>query len=71
MGSRVAGFNQAQLDALEAAIAQGALMVRYGDKHIQYRSVQEMLHLRNLMKRELGQIAKDERIFPTFSKGFR
>lgn len=67
----MAGFNQSQLDALEAAIAQGALVVRYGDKHVQYRTLEEMLRLRDIMKRELGQTAKDQKIFPTFSKGFR
>jgi hypothetical protein len=66
----MAGFSQAQLDALEAAIAQGVKTVRYGDKHVEYQSTQEMLRLRDLMKRELGQSAKDQRHFPTFSKGF-
>lgn len=65
----MAGFTQAQLDALETAIAQGALVVRYGDKHIQYRSIEEMLRIRDIMKRALGQIPKDQTIFPTFKKG--
>lgn len=64
------GFTQAQLDSLEAAIAQGATVVRYGDKHVEYRTVADMLRLRNLMKRELGQVSKEEKIFPVFSKGF-
>jgi hypothetical protein len=66
----MAGFSQAQLDSLETAIAQGTKMVRYGDKHIEYRDMAEMLRLRDMMKRELGQTAKDQKIFPTFSKGF-
>lgn len=63
-------YTQAQLDALNAAIAQGALQVRYGDKHVIYRSMDEMLRLRDLMKRELGQVSNNQKIFPNFSKGF-
>jgi hypothetical protein len=66
----MAGYTQAQLDALDAAIAQGATHVRYGDKQVQYRSLDEMLRLRSLIRRELGLEIKDQKTFPTFSKGF-
>lgn len=48
------GFTREQLSILEAAIAQGALDVNYGDKRVTYRSLNEMLRTRDLMKKELG-----------------
>lgn len=48
------GFTREQLGILEAAIAQGALDVNYGDKRVTYRSLNEMLRTRDLMKKELG-----------------
>lgn len=47
-------WTQTQLDALEEAIAQGALIVRYADKQVQYRSLDEMLQLRDMIRQELG-----------------
>jgi hypothetical protein len=45
-----------QLDALEAAIAVGALSVTHGNppKTVRYHSLDEMLHLREIMRRALG-----------------
>lgn len=48
------GFTREQLGILEAAIAQGALDVNYGDKRVTYRSLNEMMRIRDLMKKELG-----------------
>lgn len=47
-------WTQEQLTALEDAIAQGALRVRYSDKEVQYRSLAEMLQLRDMIRQELG-----------------
>lgn len=47
-------FTQAQLDALDEAIASGELRVQYSDKAVQYRSLDEMLKLRTLMAGELA-----------------
>jgi hypothetical protein len=47
-------FTQEQLDALEAAIAQGAKRVKYADKEVEYPSLKDMLDLRNVMRDELG-----------------
>ena len=48
-------FTQSELDALESAIATGALIVRYSDgRQVQYRSLAEMQRLRQLMRAELG-----------------
>jgi hypothetical protein len=63
-------FTQAQVDVLEAAIASGALEVRYGDKLVRYQSASEMKATLRRMKLELGQIQPEAKIFPKFSKGF-
>lgn len=47
-------FTQIQLDTLDAALATGTLTVMYGNKSVTYRSIDEMLRLRNLMAAELG-----------------
>lgn len=67
----MAGFTQAQLDALEEAIAEGALSVRYRDRTIEYRSLEEMLRIRDKIKKELGQTRKTTRIQAEFSKGLK
>jgi len=52
------GFTIENLKALEAAIADGAIKVKYSDKEIEYRSLKDMLKLRDIMKRELGLCSK-------------
>jgi hypothetical protein len=47
-------FTQDQLNALEAAIADGALKVKYSDKEVEYRSLGEMLKIRDIMINALG-----------------
>lgn len=48
------GFSVARLEALEAAIADGVLTVSYTDKSITYRSLDDMMKIRDLMRRKLG-----------------
>lgn len=47
-------FTVARLEALEAAIADGVLTVKYSDKEITYRSLDEMMKIRELMRKKLG-----------------
>jgi hypothetical protein len=47
-------YSQLQLDALDAAIAQGATSVRFNGRVIEYRSLTEMIKLRDSMRLELG-----------------
>lgn len=54
-------YTQAQLASLEAAIAEGAVRVKYEDRDVTYRSIEEMEALRLRMKRELGLIASGPR----------
>ena len=47
-------WNQAQLEALEAALMSGVTSVSYEGKSVTYRSIAEMLQLRGAMRRALG-----------------
>ena len=63
-------FTLSQLNLLDAAIATGSLIVEYGDKREQYRSLDDMLKTRNLMAAELGMTNnKKGRRNPVFTKG--
>lgn len=62
-------WSSSDLSALEDAIKQGVRRVQYQDKIVDYRSLSEMLELRNLMKRELSLTADYQRIKTHHSKG--
>lgn len=67
-------WTQAQLDAIEDSIAQGSLTVSFGaagsSKNVTYRSLSEMLRIRDIIRRGLGLTnPRSTRIYPTFSKG--
>lgn len=60
-----------QVTALEAAIAEGALTVKYQDKQVTYRSLDEMLRILKLMKQQLGLLGNSGgRTLASFSKGY-
>lgn len=52
------GFTFERLQLLEEAIADGARIVKYTDKEVEYRSLDEMLKARDLMRRKLGLKSK-------------
>lgn len=57
-------------NALIEAISQGAQSVTYGDKTVNYRSLDDMLKLKALMEQDLGiNTNKTTRIYPKLSKG--
>lgn len=63
-------FSQANLDAIEAAIASGALTVKFGDREVQYRSMADMMQARDVIRRALGLTNRNGgRTFARFSKG--
>ena len=67
-------FTTDQYNTLTAAIAQGALMVMYGNKQVTYRSLKDMLELKELMETELGlngTSSNNGRKFASFSKGLQ
>jgi len=57
------------LAVLEKAISQGVQKVKYTDKEIEYRSLNEMLRLRDVMKRDLGLTSKSNRLYAQYDKG--
>ncbi|GAB3464083.1 phage head-tail joining protein [Azotobacter salinestris] len=61
-----------QYTALQAAIAEGALTVRYQDKSVTYRSLDEMMRILKSMASELGLNASNAggRRYSSFSKGY-
>lgn len=61
-----------QYQTLQAAIAGGELSVRYADRSVTYRSVDEMLKILRLMRDDLGLNAdcNGGRTFTSFSKGY-
>lgn len=46
-------FTQSQLDALDAAIATGALEVRFADRSVRYNSIADMMKARTFVALEL------------------
>lgn len=62
-------WTQSDLDAIEKAIASGALMVRYNDKQVTYRSISEMMQARDLIRKSLGKTNATQRFKANFSKG--
>ena len=55
------GFTLEKLHALECAIAEGALKVKYSDKEIEYRSLNEMMKIRDIMKKQLQPCSKKKK----------
>jgi len=58
------------LAKLESAFAQGTLRVQYADKLIEYRSLNDMMRLLDIIRKELGVVPKNAgRKFAQHSKG--
>jgi hypothetical protein len=58
------------LQTLEAAIANGVRDCYYGDKRVSYRTLDEMIRIRDIMREELGLTKPNGgRKFATHSKG--
>ncbi|MBV6287482.1 phage head-tail joining protein [Pseudomonas aegrilactucae] len=47
-------YTQKHLDAVEAAIARGEKTVRYADRTVEYRSVDELLQARDVIRTSLS-----------------
>jgi hypothetical protein len=62
-------FTLLQLEALEKAIAEGVTRVKYENKEVEYRSLEEMMQLLSIMQAQLGLKPKSQRILAKFSKG--
>ena len=63
-------YVEADLTNVENAIKSGVLTVRFSDgKSVTYRSLDELLKIRDDIQKGLGTAPKTQRIFPKFSKG--
>lgn len=62
-------WTQTDLQTLEAAIASGARIVRYGDKEVTYQTLDQMRALRREMQAELGLSSGGRKYFARHSKG--
>ena len=62
-------FTKTDLDALEAAIASGNRDVQLDGKRVVYRNLQEMLQIRDIMRRELAETGGGS-VHVTYSGGF-
>lgn len=62
-------YTSSDLSALERAIKSGARRVKYENREVEYRSLDEMQRLRNQMRRELGLAKSYKAIQPKFDKG--
>lgn len=65
-------FSQAQLDALDAAIASGTLRVTYDGKSVEYRTMDELMRARALVAgavaRQAGTASSGRR-YPSYRSG--
>jgi hypothetical protein len=52
------GFTLERLEALEAAIAEGVLTVKYSDKEVTYQDPDTMLKVAGMMRKRLGITGK-------------
>jgi hypothetical protein len=64
-------YTQAQLDALDAAIARGVLEVQNGQERVKYRSLAEMRQTRRVIADELAGRATGvpSVLYPTTGRG--
>lgn len=62
-------WTQPQLDALESAIARGVTSVTYDGKKVEYRSLAEMLSIRDRMREALGLTAVSSTRYASFRRG--
>jgi hypothetical protein len=65
-------FSIDDLEALDRSIALGATTVQYSDRTVTYRSLSDMLRIRELMRKEVmpsSVKAENFRVKMEFSKG--
>lgn len=60
------------LTAIETAIKSGTLRVKYADREVMYRSLDELVRIRDMIKDDLGQLGDNHgrsRRYFEYSKG--
>lgn len=63
-------FSQAQLTAIEAGIAAGTTTVSYEGRSVSYRSLDEMLRIRAIIRSALGIAAQSSTVLAQHSRGY-
>lgn len=61
------------LTAINTAIKTGTLRVRYSDREVMYRSLDELMRIRDMIRADLGLVGDDggrTHRYATHSKGF-
>lgn len=64
-------FTQAQLDAIENGIASGTTRVSYDGKSAEFRSIDEMLRIRSIIRRALGLDTGSATVLVAHNRGFQ
>jgi hypothetical protein len=61
-------FTQADLDAIDAALKRGESSVSFADRRVDYRSVEELLLVRELVSKSIA--GRPKQTLVVASKGF-
>ena len=67
----MATYTTEMYNELIKAISLGARQVWYGDKRVAYRSLDEMLRLKDSMEIDLGLKKPQRRFYGDFTKGIK
>lgn len=63
-------FTQAQLNAIETGIAAGTTSVSYEGKSVTYRSLDEMLRIRAIIRSALGLVEPPVTVLVSHDRGY-
>ena len=64
-------YTQSDLDALQAALAKGEKRVSFGDKTVEYRSIEELQAAIRAVKRDLHEQAVATGLWPSAPRQIR
>ena len=64
-------YTQADLEALQAALAKGKKRVSFGDKTVEYRSIEELQAAIRAVKRDLHEQAVATGLWPSAPRQIR
>lgn len=62
-------FTNDQITALKNAIAEGVLKVKYADKEVEYRSLNDMIRTLKMMESEVNPQTNSGRKYASFNNG--
>jgi hypothetical protein len=61
-------FTIADIDAIDRAIASGELIVRMGDRQVQYRTLDELLAARDRISAVIAAQSSTSRAYPRYQQ---